>query len=58
MTYPAMILIPMLGKIRAFTLFCNLILGNSFFRKLFSMEGSFVSMVCRGFEILLEDSQP
>jgi hypothetical protein len=37
MTYPAMILIPILGKIKAFNLFCNLILGNPFFRKLFSM---------------------
>jgi hypothetical protein len=37
MTYPAIILIPILGKARAFNLFCNLILGNSFFRKTFSL---------------------
>lgn len=37
MTYPAIILIPILGKVRAFNLFCNLILGNSFFRKTFSL---------------------
>jgi hypothetical protein len=54
MTYPAMILIPVLGKIKAFNLFANLILGNSFFRKLFSMEGNFINVICRGFEALLE----
>ena len=55
MTYPAMILIPILGKIRAFNLFCNLVLGNPFFRRLFSMEGNFVSTLCRGFELLLAE---
>ena len=49
MTYPAMILIPVLGKIKAFNLFANLILGNSFFRKLFSMEGNFINTICRAF---------
>lgn len=55
MTYPAMILIPILGKIKAFNLFCNLILGNAFFRKLFSMEGNFISTLCRAFELLLAE---
>jgi hypothetical protein len=58
MTYPAMILIPILGKIKAFNLFCNLVLGSSFFRKLFSMEGNFISTLCRGFELLLEEYLP
>jgi hypothetical protein len=58
MTYPTMVLIPVLGKIRAFTLFCNLVLGNSFLRRLFAMEGNFVSSLCRGFEALLEDALP
>ena len=42
MTYPAIILIPVVGKIKAFNVFCNLILGNTFFRKLFSIEEGFV----------------
>ena len=58
MTYPALVLIPVLGKIRAFTLFCNLVLGNSFLRRLFSMEGTFVASICRGFEAMLEDCLP
>jgi hypothetical protein len=49
MTYPAIILIPILGKVRAFNLFCNLVLGNSFLRKTFSLEENFVETVCRAF---------
>jgi hypothetical protein len=58
MTYPAMVLIPVLGKIRAFALFSNLVLGNAFLRRLFAMDGSFVGGVCRTFESLLEDALP
>ena len=58
MTYPAIILIPILGKIKAFTVFCNLLLGNSFFRRVFSLEEGFVESVCRAFDILLMDLHP
>ena len=37
MTYPAMILIPVVGKVTAFTLFSNLVLGNPFFRQLMTL---------------------
>jgi hypothetical protein len=58
MTYPAIILIPVVGKIKAFNIFCNLILGNSFFRKVFSIEEGSVETVCRAFELLLADFHP
>jgi len=58
MTYPAIILIPVVGKIKAFNIFCNLILGNSFFRKVYSMEEGFVEIVCRSLELLLADMYP
>lgn len=48
MTYPAIILIPVMGKIRAFTLFANM-LANPFFRRLFSLEAAFIDALCRGF---------
>ena len=53
MTYPAIILIPVVGKLSAFTIFSNLVLGNSFFRRLFTLESSVVSEVTRAFEELL-----
>ena len=58
MTYPAIILIPILGKIRAFNLFCNLLLGNTFFRKIFSLEEGFVESICRTFELILGEFCP
>jgi len=58
MTYPAIILIPVVGKIKAFNIFCNLILGNNFFRKVYSMEEGFVEIVCRSLELLLADMYP
>lgn len=58
MTYPAIILIPIVGKIKAFSIFCNLILGNNFFRKVFSIEEGFVEAICRAFELLLTDYHP
>lgn len=57
MTYPAIILIPILGKIKAFNVFCNIVLGNSFFRKIFSLEDNYVSTTCRAFEMLLAEYQ-
>lgn len=55
MTYPALILIPIVGKIRAFHLFCNLVLGNPFFQQVFSFDNDYLATACRAFESLLEE---
>ena len=56
MTYPVIILTLTVGKIKAFTIFSNLILANPFFRRLFTFEKYFPQCVGKTFEILLTEA--
>ena len=58
MTYPVIVLDLVVGKIKAFTIFSNLVLSNKFFRRLFMFEGNFVSIYCRTFDFLLAEYFP
>lgn len=58
MTYPAIVLNLIVGKYKAFSIFCNLILGNDFFRRLYTFEESYLTCYCRTFDLLLEEKLP
>ena len=53
MTYPIIILNLVVGKINAFNIFSNLVIGNTFFKKLFMFEENFVKIITRTFDALL-----
>jgi hypothetical protein len=58
MTYPVIVLDLITGKIKGFIVFCNIILANPFFRRLFTFEGNYVNIYCRAFDYMLEEYQP
>ena len=58
MTYPAIVLVLVAGRTQAFNIFANLILANSFFRRLFSFEPNFMAILTRAFDLLLYDFCP
>jgi hypothetical protein len=57
MTYPIIVLTLVVGKVKAFQMFANLILGNSFFRKMYLFEPHFIQAVAKAFQLLLYDYQ-
>jgi len=58
MTYPVIVLTLVVGKVKAFSLFCNLLLSNPFFKRLFTFEPQFVITIARTFDILLLEYCP
>jgi hypothetical protein len=56
MTYPVIILTLTVGKVKAFSIFSNLILANPFFRRLFTFEQYFPQCIAKTFEILLAEA--
>ena len=58
MTYPVIVLDLLVGKYRAFVIFANLIVGNIFFRRLFTFEKNYFSIYCRTFENLMKETMP
>jgi hypothetical protein len=54
MTYPAIVLNLIVGKYKAFDIFSNLIVGNDFFRRLYTFEDKYLTCYCRVFDLLLK----
>jgi hypothetical protein len=54
MTYPVIVLTIVVGKVKALTIFSNIILGNSFFRRLFTFEDKFIKEISFAFDFLLK----
>lgn len=57
MTYPIIVLTIVVGKVKAFQMFSNLVLTNSFFRKLYMFEPKFIQAVSKTFQMILFDYQ-
>ena len=57
MTYPIIVLTLIVGKIKAFQIFSNLILGNPFFRKMYLFEANFIQAITKAFHLLLFEYQ-
>lgn len=55
MTYPIIVLTIIVGKVKAFRIFANLVLTNPFFRQLYMFEPFFVQAISRTFQLLLFD---
>lgn len=55
MTYPAIVLITVVGKMKAFCILANQIIGIPFFKRLYTFEGKYPSIYCRTFDYLLKD---
>lgn len=53
MTYPIIVLTLVVGKVKAFQMFTNLVLVNSFFRKMYIFEPHFVQAIVKSFHLLL-----
>lgn len=58
MTYPAIVLNLIVGKYKGFDIFANLIIGNEFFRRLYTFEEKYLTCYCRTFDMLLEEKLP
>ena len=57
MTYPIIVLTLVVGKVKAFQIFSNLVLGNPFFRKMYLFEENFIQSISKAFHYLLFDYQ-
>ena len=57
MTYPIIVLTLVVGKVKAFQLFSNLVLGNKFFKKMYLFEKNFIQGIAKTFHVLLSDYQ-
>ena len=57
MTYPIIVLTLVVGKVKAFQIFTNLVLGNNFFRKLYLFEPNFLQAIAKSFQVMLLDYQ-
>ena len=55
MTYPAIVLTTVVGKMRAFCILANQIIGIPFFKRLYTFEGKFPTIYCKTFDFLLKD---
>lgn len=55
MTYPAIILTTVVGKMRAFCIFANQIIGIPFFKRLYTFENHYPKIYCKTFDYLLKD---
>jgi hypothetical protein len=55
MTYPAIILTTVVGKMRAFCILVNQIIGTPFFKRLYTFDGQYPLIYCRTFDLLLKD---
>ena len=55
MTYPVILLVLVVGKIKAFRIFSNLVLGKDFYRRLFTFESDYITYYCRAFDQLLKE---
>lgn len=55
MTYPIIVLTIIVGKVKAFRIFANLVLTNPFFRQLYMFEPDFVQAISRTFQMLIFD---
>ncbi len=56
MTYPVIVLTITVGKVKAFTIFSNMVLVNPFFKRLFTFEPNFILILARTFDHLLLES--
>ena len=55
MTYPAIILTTVVGKMRALCILANQIIGIPFYKRLYTFEGKYPSIYCKTFDYLLKD---
>lgn len=55
MTYPAIVLTTVVGKMRAFCILANQIIGIPFIKRLYTFEDQYPSIYCRTFDFLLKD---
>lgn len=53
MTYPVIVLTIIVGKVKAFNIFSNMVLANPFFKRLFTFEANFIQVLAKSFDYLL-----